>query len=144
MSSLYTVKSGVLEIKDQTLDQTFVDDFDSSLISGVIRNPDQIHTISLEKVQLVDTVYCDICQSFVNLLELNVLNSRFNSKTLYSLLRGTNPYSLRRLDLSGSMFDSFNEEDLKWLNGLFSVSELILPENMDVQVQLILKKVLRN
>jgi hypothetical protein len=143
MSALCTVNADLLEIKDQTLDQIYVDAW-TERECNTDCDFDKIRKLALDTVQLSDKVSYCIFTSCVNVLDLNILNSRINSKTLYRVLRGVNPYSLRRLDLSGSVFDSFDETDLTWLNGLFSISELILPDNMDPHARTVLKTILRN
>jgi hypothetical protein len=145
MSSLYTVTSGLLEIKNQTLDLEFIYawiDALKTMAKTIVFS--RIHTLSLEAVQLSDTEAYDIFYDFMNIRELNIRNSCLTSKQLTNLLSYINPYLLSRLDLTGSTFDAFDESDLVPINSLFAIRTLIVPDDMDPKVQIVLKTVLNN
>lgn len=131
-----------LRITDQKMDQTFVDDWDLERIQEPPRyDPREIRTITLENIEFDNDVFYDLFQDLVNVREFNIFNSRLNSKILYNLLTVINPHSLRKLDLSYSVFDSFDRNDVIHLNSLFSV-ELILPESMTIESQHVLANIL--
>lgn len=100
-----------------------------------------IKTIILNNVQLDTTVSYDIFDSFVNVTTLKVINSHLTSKGLNNLLTYINPYSLSKLDLTGSVFDHFNQSDLIHLGSLFALT-LIPPSNMNGEDQEYLEKLL--
>lgn len=99
-----------------------------------------IHTITIQNCQLNGDVSYDIFCDFVNIQQLNIIHSNFNSESLTTLLTYINPYSLLKLDLSGSTFSSFSEDDFISINSLFALSELILPTNTDDASGKILRK----
>jgi hypothetical protein len=126
----FTVTLGVLTIKNQTLDQKFVDDY-----------IDSIHTLVLDSVQLDNIVSYDIFSSLVNLKTIRIINSSLTTKQLNNLLYYVNAYSVYHLDLTSS---SFNEKDLIPIKSSFALGTLILPDGMDETDQKILKQVLNN
>lgn len=143
MSALYTQTSDLLEIKNHNLDGTFVDTWIDSIEDMAQKFTfSKIRTLSLEHVLLDDRVAYDIFHDFPNITELRVLNSRFTSRGLNNLLTYLNPYSLGRLDLTGSLFESFDVNDFGRISGLISIGTLTLPNNMDSDIQKEFKKVI--
>lgn len=132
-----------ITIEKQNMDLCFVDSWIDGL-EELSKNImfSKIRTITLKEVQLYDSVAYDIFHEFVNITRLDILNSQFNSKQLANILNYINPYSLSTLDLSGSTFDYFNKSDFMRIGGLFCLSEIILPLNMDEQDQKVLRDIL--
>jgi hypothetical protein len=143
MSALYTETSGLLEIKNQSLNQEYINAFIDTILDRTFDSRN-IHTILLDNVELDDIESYDIFMDFVNIKELKIVRSTFTSKQLTNLLNYINPYSLSNLDLSESMFVRFDETDFIPINSLFQIKTLILPDNMVPFFKKVLKGVLDN
>lgn len=136
MGSLYSVDDSLLIIRNYHLDQIFVDTWiDQIEDMSKIFNFTKIRTLSLEDVMLNDRVAYDIFHDFPNVTELRVLNSRFTSRGLNNLLTYLNPYSLYCLDLSGSVFESFDIDDFERIRSIICITNLILPNDMNPKIQ---------
>lgn len=129
-------------IDKKELNQSFVDSWIDVESSQETFSFNKISILTIKECHLSEDVSYDIFNGFVNIQELNILKCNINSKCLNNLLRGINPYSLSKLDLSQSNFNCFSENDLESVNGLFSLRELVLPSNMDKTYQRTLEKLL--
>lgn len=134
---------GHLEIRTetQTLDEYFVDSWiDTIERFSEMFNFRKVSTITLVGCKFYRPIAYDIFCDFVNILELRLLFCELDSKNLTDVLTFVNPYSLSRLDLTGSTFSSFAKDDFRRITSLFSLSSLILPANMDEHYKTTLEK----
>jgi hypothetical protein len=112
---------------------------DDDLYLDYVSSPYEIEIVTFINVKFDSKLYPMFMQNFNNILKLNIINSTIDSKVLVSLIRNSNPHSLYEINLTGSNIEMNYETDFKWLGGLFALSKLILPLqiNEDLKNQLL-------
>lgn len=140
ISSMSSVSE--IKIEKRELNQNFIDAWIDDLEkSSETVSFSQIITITLKECCVGNGLSYDIFHDFFNVKELNILHCDLGSKDLSNLLSYINPHSLSRLNLSESNFSCFDEKDFTRIKSLFSLSEIVLPVNMDHSSQIVLQKI---